>query len=279
MDKSHEKNKSKTCFVISQIGTVDSEVRRKSDGLINAAIRPALEKLDYEVKAPLDIMAPGSITDQLINELLKADLVIANLTELNPNVMYELAVRHAARLPVISLAENGTELPFDIKMERIIYYKNDFAGIDKLKISIENVVIAVQTGNIKPDNPIYRALRNNNVGELVASDNAQSYVLSGFDEINKRLNEITLSGLVNTEMIKTDNILRLSFLVEDGEEIKTFKRNLTMDAISFEKIAIVDKENSSFEIHIHFNNMMDKQKAIRFISKRYSENRIWFVGF
>jgi len=164
-------------------------------------------------------------------------------------------------------------------MERIIYYKNDFAGIDKLKISIENVVIAVQTGNIKPDNPIYRALRNNNVGELVASDNAQSYVLSGFDEINKRLNEITLSGLVNTEMIKTDNILRLSFLVEDGEEIKTFKRNLTMDAISFEKIAIVDKENSSFEIHIHFNNMMDKQKAIRFISKRYSENRIWFVGF
>jgi len=211
------KNK-KTCFIISPLGNDDSNTRRAADGLINSVIRPLLSELDFNVVAPHEIDSPGSITSQVIRQLLNADLVIANLTELNPNVMYELAVRHAKKLPVVCVVEFGTILPFDIATERTIFFNNDMAGVIELKAKLHKMSLeALQES--EPDNPIYRVVKSQIMHEVTnaKSDDVQTYILDRLEEISIRINRLSINSRENLSIdpkryydgkifITTDNI-------------------------------------------------------------------------
>ncbi|MEL6781593.1 MAG: hypothetical protein AAFY43_08315 [Pseudomonadota bacterium] len=131
MDRHREGQTAKKCFVISPIGAEDSETRRHADTVFNCIIAPACEP-DATGAGPVYApergdhkTAPGKITDQIYEDILQADLIIAVLTESNPNVYYELAIAQSAAKPVILLLEKGFDAPFDIKDHRIIYYDFD----------------------------------------------------------------------------------------------------------------------------------------------------------
>ena len=121
----------KKCFVISPIGAENSEIRRHADTVFNCIILPACEPgMDeggpsYLAERGDHKTAPGKITDQIYEDILEAELIIAVLTGANPNVYYELAIAQSAAKPVILLMEKGFEAPFDIKDQRIIYYDFD----------------------------------------------------------------------------------------------------------------------------------------------------------
>ena len=125
----------KKCFIITPIGSDTDPIRRHIEGIFEAAIRPALEH-KYKLIIAHKIYEPGSITKQVISEIYNAELIIANLTNRNPNVMYELAFRHSLGKPVIMIAESGTSLPSDIIIERTIFYQNDAQGVIELKRAI-----------------------------------------------------------------------------------------------------------------------------------------------
>lgn len=148
----------KKCFVITPIGEEGTATRRHIDGIIKAAIRPALED-KYEVSAAHEHTKTGSINNQVITAIYTADLVVANLTTLNPNVMYELAIRHALRKPVIMIMEKGdVKLPFDVINERTIFYINDSQGVLDLRDEIKRVESNIDYNNVS--NPIYDALNS-----------------------------------------------------------------------------------------------------------------------
>jgi hypothetical protein len=100
------------CFVIGPIGPDGSDVRKRSNMPLKYIIRPALQH-KYEVKRSDNDSKPGSITDQLIVDISRADLVIADLSNLNPNAFYELGVSHTLRKKVIHMSDS-LDLPFDI---------------------------------------------------------------------------------------------------------------------------------------------------------------------
>jgi hypothetical protein len=69
-----------------------------------------------------EISTPGLITDQIIEGIGDADLLIADLTGSNPNVMYELGYAHALNKPVIILNQDVLKSPFDVKAFRQVPY-------------------------------------------------------------------------------------------------------------------------------------------------------------
>lgn len=174
-------DKPKMCFVITPIGDDASPTRRAIDGLVDAVIEPTLRGLGFDVEVAHRITKAGSITNQVIELLLSADLVVANLTDLNPNVMYELAVRHAARKPVVILADRVTRLPFDVADERTIFYMNDMAGVPELADKLR-VMAGAAVGDEQPDNPIYRGAKALIMRQVAATD-ADQFILERLDRL------------------------------------------------------------------------------------------------
>lgn len=74
-------------------------------------IRTALARRGYTVRRA---ESPGDILRDIVLDLDRADLVVADITGLNPNVMYELGIRHGFCKKTILLTQDLRELPFDI---------------------------------------------------------------------------------------------------------------------------------------------------------------------
>ncbi|AZZ43512.1 hypothetical protein C1896_00365 [Pseudomonadaceae bacterium SI-3] len=109
-----------TCFYITPIGDDDSDARKHSDLFLGSIIEPAIEPLGLKVVRADAIDTPGLITNQIIEYILRSRLVIADLSFHNPNVFYELALRHVSRLPTIQIVRKGDKIPFDIGNFRTI---------------------------------------------------------------------------------------------------------------------------------------------------------------
>lgn len=115
-----------TCFVISEIGAKGSEQRLRADKVFRRVIVPALDAAGYAAPVRSDqINELGLITDQIVQHLMDDDMVVADLTGLNPNVMYELAIRHAVDKPAALLYHPDDEIPFDVSLLRAIPVTTD----------------------------------------------------------------------------------------------------------------------------------------------------------
>jgi len=159
------------CFVICPIGDSGSATRRRADGVLVQIIKPALE--GYIVERADHDKSPGIVTESIITKILEADLVVADLSGLNPNVMYELAIRHAVSKPVIQILEKGENLPFDISSQNTIYFMPDLAGVRE---AVGEIQAAEKSVREKADlgNPIKRTVE---LGALKASNKGEDKVV------------------------------------------------------------------------------------------------------
>lgn len=109
-----------TCFIISSIGKEDSETRKLADEKFELIFEPVLKELGYNVTRADKIGSPGSISRDIVNHIINSDMVIADVSDENPNVFYELAIRNAAKKPVIVFRRINQQMPFDIYDKRAI---------------------------------------------------------------------------------------------------------------------------------------------------------------
>lgn len=108
------------CFYITPIGNEDSEYRKHSDLFLESIISPVIQQFDLKVVRADQIEKPGTITNQIIEYIFKSKLVIADLSFHNPNVFYEIALRHVCRLPTVQIIRKSDRIPFDLSQARTI---------------------------------------------------------------------------------------------------------------------------------------------------------------
>jgi hypothetical protein len=84
---------------------------------------------------------PNDIFTTIVKQITKSRLIIANITGRNPNVMYELGVAHSLNKPTIVVAQDFTEIPFDLNNKRIVIYKDEDDLRRKLTISITDMLL------------------------------------------------------------------------------------------------------------------------------------------
>ena len=143
------------CFVITPIGDENDKETRRMLESIREIIRPELQKLGYdEVLDSSEISEAGMITKQIRNHILSGDLVIANLSGLNANVMYELGARHSTGRPVIHICKKGVSLPFDIKDFRTIFFELDDKSLSEFRESLVKSVRDTQLLSSQ-ENPVF----------------------------------------------------------------------------------------------------------------------------
>jgi hypothetical protein len=116
-----------------------------------------MNEFNYKIIRADEIPDPGRITAQVMRYLKDSALVIADVTGANPNVYYELAIRHALGLPIIVCAEKGTVLPFDTRDNRTIFYRLHCREVEEACGQLDSQVRAINNKDFRPDNPFAEA--------------------------------------------------------------------------------------------------------------------------
>lgn len=153
----------KTCFVVMGFGKkTDYQSGRvldldKSYGYI---IKPAAEEAGLDCKRADEIIHSGLIDVPMYEQLLSADVVIADISTSNSNAFYELGVRHALRpYSTITIAEDKMMFPFDVSHLAIYKYQHLGDGIDYGEVKrMHNLLVKalkVITGAPTNDSPVY----------------------------------------------------------------------------------------------------------------------------
>ena len=117
----------RTAFVIMPFSEKGATGRSKGffNELLETLITPAANDAGFSVKTA-EQKGSDIIQSTIIEKLLQADLVIADLTDHNPNVLFELGIRIARDLPVALISAEGTDRVFDVdNMMRVLHYNSN----------------------------------------------------------------------------------------------------------------------------------------------------------
>lgn len=184
-------NDDKECFFIAPIGETGSEIRERSDKLMTYIVDEAVSEFGYSVLRADQMDQPGSITSQIIQKTVDSDLVIADLTGHNPNVFYELAVRHATGEPYIQLIDSSESIPFDIADLRTIHYGLGVEEAAQAKNEIRSQLESLRDGDPEFDNPISQSAEMQSLRESTdPTDQNLAEVLQTISKLDRKIERI-----------------------------------------------------------------------------------------
>jgi hypothetical protein len=113
------------------------------DKVYDLVIVPVTKRLKLQSIRADKILKPGGIHQDMLRRVAESDVSIVDITSGNPNVFYELGVRHALRRAVtVILKQKDANIPFNIGGQRVIDYDMSYEGVVKAREDLEAFIEA-----------------------------------------------------------------------------------------------------------------------------------------
>jgi len=243
----------KNCFVIAPIGDPKSDVRKYSDQVFKHIIKPSAESINYKPIRADQISEPGIITSQVIQHVVESPVVIADLTGHNPNVFYELAIRHAIGQPIVQMITKNERIPFDIASSRTIQFDiHDLDNVQETKEELVKQIKAIESKNFKMDTPISISL---NLKQLQQSTDPEQRslvdVIATLSELRSDIRRIEERFMITAERSssrKDPHVAReMSFMLHQLHDVLSKKKHDEKDqAIARDILERIDMINHRY---------------------------------
>ncbi len=124
------------------------------DAVYSELIKKPLEEVGFVVERADSQLNQRSILQDIVRGIASADLIVADLSDMNPNVMYELGLAHALEIPTILLTQNINELPFDLRAYRANEYSVHFSEAAKIQDAVRTLGDGRISGDLQFGSPV-----------------------------------------------------------------------------------------------------------------------------
>lgn len=124
--------KRKRCFIIMPFN-------QKFDEIYHSAIKKTLTENNWVCVRSDEILETREVMSIIEENIHRSDLIIADLTERNPNVFYELGYAHASGKNTVLITQSINDIPFDLRHHQCIDYKPSSEGLDKLSHALKTI--------------------------------------------------------------------------------------------------------------------------------------------
>lgn len=121
------------CFVLMPFEEPYTQIYEK-------IIKPSVEAEGFKIVKSDDIFSTKSVIEDIWENINKASLIIAEISDNNPNVMYELGICHTIGKDVMMITQNPENIPFNFRHMRTYPYENDITKADELKANISSMI-------------------------------------------------------------------------------------------------------------------------------------------
>lgn len=108
--------------------------------IFNKIIKPTVESNGFRCVKSDDISSLNPVIEDIGANINKASLIIADISENNPNVLYELGICHTIGKEVMILTQDSDHIPFNFRHLRTYPYSNEIASSEALKTNITSVI-------------------------------------------------------------------------------------------------------------------------------------------
>lgn len=299
------------CFIIMPFSKADfkdsdgtarslnqKKLKHIYDKLISKAVKEYSKKNTKFVSVHRYEKTRGNFVKGIVNDLDKADLVIADLTGLNPNVFYELGIRHTLKVGTVMLTQNIASLPADLKSYVAFEYKypkesdafDEYYPLFKKKLhkAIDEYLEDYQKGEY--DNPVRDFIRSRNIfqdeqrikevkgniklmnivlneyiNNVIGLSSRIEFWASGKSEKLYKLQN-SVKPFINRLMMLNEEVAVITFITELGRSLAVIELN--MQSVK-NKVKKAKDTKVALETYLHFKDMDSKEHHVLSLYEYY----------